>query len=398
MILVAKNRDFGALWMAEVLSQCGLRMAQIGLLWWLVSRNAGSEGRWAAAFLLSGALPAVLGVKAIAMIVDRFSAKRVLASAESAAAAVLCALAFSLMRDALSEWILLGCGFLLASCQAIINPSLNKAIKQVVSEEDVPSAVAFVAATESMANFGGAVAGALLIEVIGVLGAVTVSAVGYALSASCNATIRYRYGIAARSDELAARAEESSSSFRPILKKLLLMFGLVNFFGTPLLVVLPLYTRLSLGEGARTLSALEAALWGGLLAGSALSRKVFSRRRPIRSGALCLLAFGAAILVPGFWVSREAYLAALVLAGAAMGINNVGFLSLFQAIVEDRAKGRFFAELQGWVGFTFPVAFFVFGALVDAIGPPRVLLVQGAGVMLLAAFGFGSLIPREREL
>ena len=55
-------------------------------------------------------------------------------------------------------------------------------------------------------------------------------------------------------------------------------------------------------------------------------------------------------------------------------------------MVAPEIKGRFFALMQALIGFTFPIAYFAFGALTDYIPPPKVCLLQGAGVVVLSLY------------
>ncbi|HMM59896.1 MAG TPA: hypothetical protein PKC25_07180, partial [Candidatus Rifleibacterium sp.] len=60
-------------------------------------------------------------------------------------------------------------------------------------------------------------------------------------------------------------------------------------------------------------------------------------------------------------------------------------------------KGRFFPAMQAIIGFSFPIAYLVFGYLGDLLSPDRVCLVQGVGILAVAAW-FYSLSGREAEL
>jgi hypothetical protein len=73
-----------------------------------------------------------------------------------------------------------------------------------------------------------------------------------------------------------------------------------------------------------------------------------------------------------------------MLAGASLGITNVKFVTLFQRVVPGPVKGRFFATMQAIIGFSFPVAYMVFGYLGDLMSPSRVCLVQATGILLVA--------------
>jgi DHA3 family macrolide efflux protein-like MFS transporter len=93
--------------------------------------------------------------------------------------------------------------------------------------------------------------------------------------------------------------------------------------------------------------------------------------------------------------------------GISLGLLNVRLISLFQKIVPDVKKGRFFALLQAMTSFTVPIGLFVFGWLTDFLSIYLVSLVQGIGLFMIAIFFFlisskESLvldyIPAERKL
>ncbi|MFD0527364.1 hypothetical protein ACFQ1I_09090 [Kitasatospora arboriphila] len=90
--LVLRNRRFGAVWAAQVLTQAAGRMFQVGAVWWLVGYAAGPDrGLASGAFLAVSTLPAVALVPLVAAIVARCPHRTVLGTA--AAVAGLAALA-----------------------------------------------------------------------------------------------------------------------------------------------------------------------------------------------------------------------------------------------------------------------------------------------------------------
>ncbi|MBI3535821.1 MAG: MFS transporter, partial [Deltaproteobacteria bacterium] len=303
-----------------------------------------------------------------------------------------------------SPLIALITSFEVATCQAFVGPTINKAVVKLVPESKVSTAVSFVASTDSLANFGGAVFGAVLISILGINLAVGVSALGYIFSFIVNMFIRYRYSLPPTVvNNLPPQEAENISFCEPMFKKekvlmkLIFLFGLINFFATPTLVILPMYTKFTLKAEASTLAWLEASLWGGMLIGSFLSKKLFSWQRPFWMGLGCISVFGFMMFIPALWVNERVYMFALCVSGFCLGVNNVGFMSLFQVAVNDDEKGRFFAMLQAVVGFSFPIAFFFFGCLVDYLNPQQVLWIQGLGVLGMSVFGFRNLLEKEQE-
>jgi predicted MFS family arabinose efflux permease len=386
--LILRNRNVFLIWFGQALSQGGVRMYQIALAWWIVSSGGG--GKEVGLFMVASALPALLFVKVIGRVVDRNPSRRVLVGCDLAAVLITASVAAAFHAGRLSFAGACVMGFLLALAQAFFDPALNKAVAAAAAPEDLEAAVAFQTSTQSLASFAGAMAGALLIDRIGIFGVILINAASYLVSAGANALLRLpaRAAASGRGEEVDfsvwAALEET-----PWIKKVLVGFGCVNFFLTPILVVLPLYVKLSLGGGASLLGALEAAIWLGILAGTFGSGKLSSGgtvKGVLSLGAACMLVLGLCLLLPGLIVHRGVFLAALFGAGCALGVNNVKFVTLFQEHVRAELKGRFFALMQALLSFTFPAAFFLFGLLAELVAPPKVCLVQALGVLALSAY------------
>lgn len=396
MTFLARNPNFLLLWVGQVLSQSGGRMYQMAMIWWLLGLGLSGPGKYVGFFMVMVALPSILLVRLIGKTIDRLSSRRILITADCLACATVGLVALLVWAKLLSLPILFLAGFAAACLQAFIDPTLNKAVQEVVPKEDTESAVSLVTSTQSIANFAGAVAGAMLIDRVGIAGTAALAALGYLASSSASWRARFQFRF--------ERAESSSpmeTGWRilaayPLLKKILVGFGLINFFATPTLVVLPIYTKKTLLGTATTLGTLEAGLWLGLIAGALSASWVRGIESRIKLGALGCLIFGAGLSIPGFITSIPVYLAALFVSGTALGIVNVKFVSFFQEVIPDEIKGRFFALLQALVGFTFPIAYFAFGVLTDYVTPPNVCLLQGVGVIALAVF-FSTLSRAESE-
>ncbi|MEK9144994.1 MAG: MFS transporter, partial [Elusimicrobiota bacterium] len=391
--LLLRDRDMLLVWSGQSLSQAGTRLYQIALAWWIVSRGGG--GREVGLFMAAGALPALLLIGAVGRVVDRTSSRRVLVLCDLAAFAVSLCAALAFRYGRFGFWGACLAGLLLAAAQAFFDPALNKAVSEAAAPEDLEEAVSLQSSTQSLASFGGAVAGALLIDRLGVLGCMLLNAFSFGLSAWANAMLRLPR--AAKGPPSQEPPHPGDGGFlagwdalerTPWLRQALLGFGCVNFFLTPILVVLPLYASRTLGGGASLLGWLEAAVWVGILAGTFSSGRVPSGGNTLRLGGFCMLAMAAGLALPGLIVHTGLFLAGLFCAGCALGVNNVKFVTLFQERVSPQRKGSFFALMQALLTFTFPAAFLLFGLLAERISPPGVCLVQAAGIAALSLFFF----------
>lgn len=372
-------------------------MYQIAIVWWLVKAAGGSAGKWIGLFMVCGALPSILFAKQIGGIVDRLSAKKLLVVSSLLGGATAGVFAILLFSSKIALFHILILGFVISLFQAVMDPTFNKALQEVVPPEDIESGVALQTATQPISNFGGAMFGAALVDYLGVWGVVGLSAFLYLVCSICNKNILFKRGVGAQETHSPNTVPLNIFQQMPILRDLLLCFGVINFFLTPTLVILPLYTKKILNESALFLGFLEGSLWIGLLAGSFLSRLVNFTGNIIKIGVLCVITAGVSLFLPGVVIEKSLYLAALFVVGITIGVNNVKFIALFQAVLEPSVKGRFFAIMQAMISFTFPISYFLFGFLGDYFSPTLLCIIQGIGITATGAFLF-SLSAKAGEL
>lgn len=397
-----KHQQFFRLWLGQITSQAGAKVYQIAIVWWILS-NAVERGGFAlGAFMVAGALPALMFYRFIGRVVDRMPAKLMLVGCDLLSTVLLSTVAWQLYTNQLTLNRIYLLGFFIALVEAFFNPAVTKCLPSLVSEDALEQAVAYQASTQYIASFGGSVLGALLIAWLGFPLLVALNAVCYFCSAMIEITLKFPPKQTSENNR--ENAEEGSAESTgidwqrfPMLRKLLSGFGLVNFFATPVLVVIPLYVQKLLQGGPSMLGFLEASLWVGILLGTFFAAIVKSEGRNIRMGALCMSIFGVSMFVAASFVYAPVFAICLIFSGMTLGLNNVKFVTLFQKVVPDEVKGRFFAAMQAIISFSFPMAYLFFGYLGDYLTPDRLCLIQGTGIILVAAW-FYRLSSGEAEL
>ena len=382
--LVLRDKNMAAIWLGQILSQAGTRMYQIAIAWWIVARTD-TPGRTLGLFMVAGTLPAILLVKPIGRLIDSRRAKSLLVVSDLGCFAVIAGVGLAFKHSLMGLPLILASGLLVAAFAAVFDPTLNKALAEAVPAADMEEAIAFQSSTQSLASFGGAVAGALLIDRLGVAGVIWLNAASFLISAGCTALLSLTASAAksAAAENRAASAWDMLARL-PLIKNVLIGFGLTNFFLAPILVVLPLYVSRTLHGSAALLGRLEAGVWLGLLAGT-LAAPWVRAANTLALGAVCVALMGLSLGLPGLIAHPHVMMAALFCAGAALGVNNVKFMALFQETVPAEFKGRFFALMQALLSFSYPAAFLIFGMLADCLAPPKVCLIQGLGILALSA-------------
>lgn len=398
--LLSKQHNFLLVWIGQVFSQSGTRMYQIAVIWWVMSQIETKSGLAVGSFMVLGALPAVLFVKQIGRAVDKYPSKKMLLICDFLCCLFTLAVGVTFHLNLESLAFVFATAFLLPLLQAFVDPTLNKTVAELVTPDALEPAVALQSSTLPIASFGGAVLGAVLIDKLGITGVIFLNSVCYAISTTATALARFpKTAVATQVEEGATPLQMTGREFlsqNPLLKKILIGFCFINFFVTPILVVLPVYTKKVLQAQASVLGMLEASFWIGLVLGGVVSG-AFRVRSVLRFAGSTLFAFGGLLAVPGFVVSESIFALVLFLAGMIGGMGNVKFISLFQELVPSDFKGRFFAMMQGLISASFPAAFLIFGYLVDVLSPTDVCIVLGTGTALLATY-FLNLVPLEMRV
>ncbi len=163
---------------------------------------------------------------------------------------------------------------------------------------------------------------------------------------------------------------------------LVTLTAMLSIFGFPFLVLLPVFARDVLDQGAAGYGALTAAVGTGAMLGALAialnSARITQKGRLMAVGGA---SFGLLILV--FTLSRSfaLSLALLALAGCAMIVNNALTNTMLQTLVPDHLRGR----VMGFYSFVFvglsPLGAFQAGAFAERFGAP---LAVGAGGLICA--------------
>ncbi len=402
--LILENSNARRLWMGQLLSQAGTRMYQLGLVWWLVQSAGDSAGSVVGVALVLTALPSIFLVGWIGRLVDRLETRSLLMRMDLCMAVTMLVVAGLVQFQFFHLYWAYVLILVQALFQAIYDPSLSKIVPQVAEVDKVDPLVGLMGSTQPAAYFIGAAAGALVVEASGLKGLALVSMVGYLWAYMNNRRLSFPATAKVLSsveteNVVAIPAEPTTGVWRSLplpLKQSLIAFGLVNFFVTPVLVVLPVVVERDLNGNASTLAGLEAMIWLGLLIGTLFlgaraksQLKVRSDAQMLRLGGVLLSTMGLflflgsiASLVPKIEIGIWAF--ALLGLGTFLGLNNVRFLSWFQRTVSNEVKGRFFALMQALVGGLTPIGYAFFGWLMDHLGTSTTVAVQVTGLLLVA--------------
>jgi MFS family permease len=159
---------------------------------------------------------------------------------------------------------------------------------------------------------------------------------------------------------------------------MLLFAGLFNVAELP-------FAKDDLDAGDVGFGVLTAIYGLGFVAGSLSGSKggaaAHLRTRFLIGLSVVSFGFVACGLAPGFAIAVPAF----ALAGLGNGIVLVYERLLIQTNVPDRLMARVFGVKDGLTAWAFAVAFIAAGGLVDALGPRTLILIAGAGGLVVWA-------------
>ncbi|ARF58520.1 MFS transporter [Streptomyces gilvosporeus] len=389
--IVLRNRAFGAVWVAQILTQAAGRMFQVGVVWWLVGHAVGADGERglaSGAFLAVSTLPAVALAPLVATVIARCPRRTVLGSAAAVAGLVAAATAGWTCAASPPTVVAYGAALLLAGCQALFDPCLTTSVPELVDDADIEAATGFELATQSLAGLAGGLLGPLVVDAWDLTGIVSGCAGAYLAAAVLVSVTRFPRAAVVADDADPAEGAPARRTLRRILadhryiRRVLLCFTAANVFTTAVYVVMPLYTRSVLHAHGATVAALEAGLGVGTLLGSFTGARLPGAATTV--GGACLALMAAALGMPGLIAGQTAAVAALTVAGWCVGAIGVRFVALFQRMVPAEDKPGFFAMMQALLGATFPLSSLVFGALGDQLSPRALCVLQAVGLLPVA--------------
>ena len=380
-----RSLNFRNLLLANVVSDVGTFMQSVGAAWLMVSLNAGPM--YVALTQTASALPfflLALPAGAIGDIVDR---RKLILYAEIWMVTVSAVLATVTIGGLKSPLVLLVLTFFLSSGDAFESPTWRAVLPELVEKEDLAAASALNGIEFNFARaIGPALAGAV-VTLAGVGTAFLINTVSFA--GVIFVVARWKHSAVKRATPPETIAGATRAAIRyirhsPEIRTVLARSGMVMFFASGVLALLPSIARRisgsSLGYGL-----LLGAFGGGAVLGALGLQRVRSRlpANVVISSGIAL--FGLATIATGILRALWSLAPAMLVAGAAW----VSFLSLFNVQLLNRAPDWVRARVLAVSMLVFQGAVAagsaVWGAVAGRAGMSQALLWAGLGALGSAA-------------
>jgi MFS family permease len=337
--------------------------------------------------LLADLVPAMFLGPLFGAAADRWSRRRCMVVADVARAIAFLGIAFvDNFAATFALALLAGLG------TGLFTPAALAAVPSLVQPARLPAATAMYGAITDLGFIAGPAVAALVLLVGGPETLLLANAVTFSLSGLVLA--RLRFGAAPHKDEAGGAQPGLIREARDGLRALAGMAGvravvvasgaMLLFAGLFNVAELPFATD-ELGSGDSGFAVLAAVYGFGFVAGSLSGSRggapAVLKRRYL--GGLCLVAAGfvGCGLAPTFVVALPAF----ALAGVGNGLILVYERLLIQTTVPDSVMARVFGAKDGLTAWAFALAFLIAGGLIESLGVRAVLVLAGAGGLLVWA-------------
>jgi DHA3 family macrolide efflux protein-like MFS transporter len=390
--------DFRRLFLARLISSVGDKFYTIALAWYILTSDT-EHGKTQLGLLMAvNLLPIVLFGPIIGTLTDRWDKQKCMMLADIIRAGLVGLLAFLMHQQALTLPIIYIVSFLQALCVPLFDTATQSSITLLTGKDHITQAVSMNASVTQISAVLGALLGSVLIHLIGIEGAFWVNAISYAMSTIL--VLR----IATPLKSLVTRAPffiqfkegmQFLKHHKPIYS-LLFLFGLLNLFVAPLMLLLPILVKSDLHQEANTLAVFEAFLaLGSLVMTVYLSFRPTKHHVYTKLFASCLL-LGMCMSTIAVGHSIIQIVVLLVIIGLMLSFTNAIAMSLFHKEVPADMKGRFFAVLYTIVFAVMPLSYSVVGFISNQLSTYQIFGICGVAVTLLSLIIL--VIPRIKTI
>jgi predicted MFS family arabinose efflux permease len=345
---------------------------------------------------LARAVPLIVLSLVGGTLADRLDKRRLLYVTQTLAAAFAIVQGFLAQAGWIEVWHIWALGFLSATVLAFDQPTRQAMLPQLVPREDFMSAITLNALTfNGAAVLGPAIAG-LLVPVAGYASTFYLNGASFGAVIVALALLRLPPPPSRPRDSGVLRGVAEGLGYvwrHPAVRALTLMAAVFGLFGSPYVLMLPVY-RSILGLDERALGFLTSAPGlGTILGGLVLARFAHVRWK----GRLLVGSVGlfVATLIT-FATSRHYALsvAVLIAVGASLTAFTTTTQTLLQRATDDRMRGRVVSMYTTTViGFQ-PLGALDLGWAIDRIGAPAALSAAALVVATVALV----MAPRLRRL
>jgi MFS family permease len=384
---------FRNLLIADVVSDVGTFMQNVGAAWLMVSLHAGPI--YVALTQTASSLPYFLLALPAGAAGDIFDRRKLVLATESWMMGVALLIAVLTIGGFMSPWLLLVLTFALSAGDAFETPTWRAILPELVSKDDLATASALNGIEFNLARAVGPALAGLLIAAAGVATAFVVNFLSF--FGVILVVARWKRPIHTRTTPPETLTGATAAALRyvrysPAILTVVARTGVVMFFSSAIFALLPTVAR-SVNESAIGYGLLLGCFGAGAILGALImqwARARWSTEAVVSSGVAVL---GLAMIATGSLHRLSALALVMLIGGAAW----VLFISLVNALVQNlapdwvraRVLAIFILVYQG----SFALGTACWGAVAQRAGVGTALVYAGLGTIATTALILIAKLP-----
>lgn len=402
-----RHPGFMRLWSASAISDVGSQVTMVALP--LIAALSLGATPWQMGLLSAAGSAPILVVGLFAGVwVDRLPRRPLMVAADLGRAAILLLIPGAALGGALKMDLLYAVALGTGALNVLFDVAYLSLLPTMVERAELVEANSKLEVTSSTAQVVGPSLGGTLVATLGAAVAVLVDALSFLLSALFLRAMPVRERAPAAAVDRPGVTAEIAEGLRTltgerILRALAACSASTNLFGRMFLAVYVLYMTRDLGLDSIGVGLIFATGGVGALVGSLVSGPVSRWLGPGATMIWAQIVFGVTGLAIPLAVLAPAVALPMVVGSEftqwmAIVVYYINGVSVRQAIVPDRLRGRVNATMRVLAGGAMPIGALIGGALGGVIGVPWTLVVAAFGMLLGVLFLALSPVRRLHRL
>ena len=395
MLAAFTYRDFRVQWIGACTSSIGTWMQIAAQNWLITSLTHSPLYLGLDAFLQQ--LPIILFSLIGGVFADRYDRRRTLIVSQVVQMATSGTLAVLMFLQVVEIWHVLALSFVTGCAQSFGGPAYQSLIPSLVDKKDLPNAVALNSIQFNVARVLGPLAFGLTLALIGPWGysepqamnaCFFLNSLSFLVVINTLMMLRVKHIPPAKAGRMQDELKSGLSYVKHhgSLAALVVLAAATTFLGFAVLTFLPIFADKVFHEGAETYSHLLAFSGAGSIVGALIVAWLGKFPKMGLTALLVQAVYG--ILIIAFAVSRTLWISdvLLFLTGAALMVVFSTVTSLVQLIAPNEMRGRVMSIYMLAFRGGMPIGSLVSGWLANFIGAPMVIGINGALLVVVAAY------------
>ena len=406
------NRNFALLWQGQLVSSLGKQAFAVMAMLWL--KDVTGSGSIMGLVMMAAMLPPVLLGPVAGVFVDRWDRRKIIAYTDIAGGLVVLAAALLFFLLPGVRGLLIGAVFAVTLATGLLDtfsqPSISSSVPLLVPKEKLEAANSLNMSGVQLAVFGAQGSSGLLYTILGAPLLILWNAVTYLYAGITELFMRIPRKV--RTSEQKEREKlhpwhrfrlEFAEGLRYLrgergLLTLVLVYAVLNFLISPVLVTLPFFATDFLGLGAAWYGYLMAAFGLGAVLGYIVAGAFPTRGRARELAVNASLAVQTVLtLVALVFKAPAAELAIFLVIGLTGGVMNVNINTLIQLSVPPDYMGRVQGIMTTICAGAMPLGMALSGFLFDLSGQDVSLMFIVSGVASLVAVVAALMVKDYRK-